>query len=95
VPNDLLLDGRKLAGILCELAVDADGQKLSKATQAEALPNNRPAAVMHRALKALGQSPIPELARAPLRDVWSWAFEHWRLAKVAGQTSVPVVQPLY
>ncbi len=24
-PNDLLLDGRKLAGILCELAVDADG----------------------------------------------------------------------
>lgn len=25
-PNDLLLDGRKLAGVLCELAVDADGQ---------------------------------------------------------------------
>ena len=25
-PNDLLLDGRKLGGILCELAVDADGQ---------------------------------------------------------------------
>jgi BirA family biotin operon repressor/biotin-[acetyl-CoA-carboxylase] ligase len=24
-PNDLLLDGRKLAGILCELAVDGDG----------------------------------------------------------------------
>ena len=24
-PNDLLLDGRKLAGVLCELAVDADG----------------------------------------------------------------------
>jgi len=25
-PNDLLLDGRKLAGVLCELAVDADGR---------------------------------------------------------------------
>ncbi len=25
-PNDLLLEGRKLAGVLCELAVDGDGQ---------------------------------------------------------------------
>ena len=75
------------------VAVGADGQKLSKATQAAALPNDRPVAVIHRALDALGQSPPSELAEAPMKEIWSWAFEHWRLAKVAGLTTVPVVQP--
>ncbi len=76
------------------VAVGGDGQKLSKATQAAALPNDRPVAVIHRALEALGQSPPPELADAPMREIWGWAFGHWRLAKVAGRTTVPAIQPV-
>ena len=74
------------------VAVDGDGRKLSKANQAAALPNDRPVPVIHRALEALGQSPPPDLAGAPLNEIWSWAFEYWRLSKVTGLTTVPVVQ---
>ena len=48
------------------VAIDATGQKLSKATRAAPLPLDRPAPVLFRALKALRQSPPTVLATAPL-----------------------------
>jgi glutamyl-Q tRNA(Asp) synthetase len=77
------------------VAVDVEGRKLSKASQAAALPVNRPVPVLHRALAVLGQSPPPELTRAPLVEIWNWALAHWNLGRVAGHAVAQVVQPLW
>ncbi|MCC7184569.1 MAG: tRNA glutamyl-Q(34) synthetase GluQRS [Rhodocyclaceae bacterium] len=70
-------------------AVNARGEKLSKQTQAAALDSAQASAALVAALKFLGQTLPPELAAAPLRDVWRWTDEHWNLAKVPAQRTLP------
>lgn len=64
------------------VAVNADGEKLSKQTLAPAIDPARPLPALMRALRFLGQQPPDALANASLRDFWAWAIANWRLDRV-------------
>jgi glutamyl-Q tRNA(Asp) synthetase len=71
------------------VAVNADGQKLSKQTFARPLDFLHPAAQLWRALDFLGQAPPPELRWSRLRELWEWALRHWSLDKVPRRMDLP------
>lgn len=62
------------------VAVNAAGEKLSKQTLAMPLDAARPVPALIAALRFLGQSPPTDLAR--VSDIWTWAYEHWKLDRV-------------
>lgn len=64
------------------VAVNAQGEKLSKQTLATPLDIARPAPALCQALEFLGQPPPAELRRAPLAEVWQWAHTHWDFARI-------------
>lgn len=64
------------------VAVNADGEKLSKQTLAVPVDAGRPGPALHAALAFLGQHPPPELAGAPPQDILAWAVANWHLARV-------------
>jgi glutamyl-Q tRNA(Asp) synthetase len=67
------------------LAVDAQGHKLSKSSDApdvEAMPAGQ---VRLAVLRFLGQSPPPDLARWPPAEALGWAAAHWQVAGFAGR----------
>jgi glutamyl-Q tRNA(Asp) synthetase len=67
------------------LAVDDRGLKLSKSAAAPAIGGRgRMAGQLVAVLEFLGQSPPPALTQAPLRAIWDWAREHWRVEGFAG-----------
>ncbi len=70
------------------IAVHADGDKLSKLTGAPGLDEKEAAANLFKALRALGQSPEPGLAGAPVTELWSWAIPRWNPAVLKGKTRV-------
>lgn len=74
------------------VAANAAGEKLSKQTLARALASDQAAAELVRALGFLGQSVPPELARAPVAEVWCWALEHWSFAAIPRQPAIIVPQ---
>lgn len=71
------------------VAVTRDGRKLSKATEAAALPLDTPGAELVRALQALGQAPPATLGGAPLAEIWAFATTHWNPAGLCGVATVP------
>ncbi len=64
------------------VAVNAQGEKLSKQTFAPPVDAARPLPALVAALDFLGQRPPAELARADVQTLWQWALENWRLANV-------------
>ncbi len=67
------------------IAVNAQGQKLSKQTYAPAIRHEHAAELLVAALDFLGQTPPRELARASLATVWEWALANWRTAAIPRQ----------
>lgn len=76
------------------VVVNALGEKLSKQTLAPPLDAARAAPLLVEALIFLGQTPPPELACAPVAEVWSWARTHWDLARVPRQRTAPSPEPV-
>lgn len=70
------------------VAVNADGQKLSKNTGAKGLPLNNIEATLVAALQALGQDPSFDLARADLPEIWHWAGAHWDITALKSQKTL-------
>lgn len=70
-------------------ACNSGGEKLSKQTLARPLDPTHAAAALVAALGFLGQEPPPELARAAPALVWRWAREHWNIARVPRQRTLP------
>ena len=85
-----LLDYATPAYAHLPVAVNAEGQKLSKQTLAPAIDASRAAAAVTSALAFLGQSPPQALHRAGIEEVWRWAHEHWRLDRVPRVRALPV-----
>lgn len=71
------------------VAVNADGQKLSKQTFATALDPANPVPSLCKALGFLGQQPPVELLQADLDSLWHWAIEHWQAEAVPRTLSLP------
>ena len=64
------------------VAVNAQGEKLSKQTLAEPIDPSEPSRVLIPVLRFLGQSPPEELERAGVPEIWRWAAGNWRLGCV-------------
>jgi glutamyl-Q tRNA(Asp) synthetase len=71
------------------LAVNAEGEKLSKQTLAAPLDAENPVPVLFAALQFLGQNPPPHLLKGTLPELWQWAHSHWSLAHVAPCLCLP------
>ncbi len=71
------------------VAVNADGQKLSKLTGATGIDINNPGPEIYKALEALGQQPPDGLGAAGLPEIWRWAIDHWQTGPLKGLTEIP------
>jgi glutamyl-Q tRNA(Asp) synthetase len=75
------------------LAVNSEGQKLSKQSGAESIEGKRPQQVLLQVLDFLGQEPPRDLVDSDLDSFWKWAIGNWRLERIPhGHRSVPSVQ---
>lgn len=70
------------------VAVNDDGSKLSKLTGADGIPLQAVEPELLAALEALGQSPPADIRGASVADIWAWAFEHWQIDVLRGQTAI-------
>lgn len=61
------------------LVCEPGGAKLSKSTRSVRAEAGTAAEQLWRLLTLLRQSPPPDLAGAPLPELWDWAIGHWRL----------------
>ncbi|HTJ97464.1 MAG TPA: hypothetical protein VL381_08330, partial [Rhodocyclaceae bacterium] len=57
-----------------------------------ALDDNNPIPALWLALNYLGQQPPVSLRDGSLAELWQWAIEHWSLARVPRQTTLPLNQ---
>jgi len=64
------------------LIVDAQGNKLSKQTLAQAIDKNNPAPTLLNILKLLNQQPPITLNKASVTEILAWAIQHWQLQKL-------------
>lgn len=67
------------------LVVEPDGAKLSKARSAAPLDPSAVSGALVSTLTLLSQRPPPELARAPIGEVWKWAMAHWHPQALVGR----------
>jgi glutamyl-Q tRNA(Asp) synthetase len=67
------------------VAVNTEGQKLSKQTLAKSITPQNSADLLFDALRFLGQSPPAEIKNATLAEVWRWAIANWQLEKIPQQ----------
>ena len=72
------------------VAVNARGEKLSKQTRAMSVDAAQPLPTLIAALSFLGQQPPRELARATVREFWTWAIKNWDFARVPRVATAPV-----
>jgi glutamyl-Q tRNA(Asp) synthetase len=70
------------------VAVNAQGEKLSKQTLAPAVDCRNPAATLLHALHFLGQNPPAELAGYKVEEILTWAIENWESKSLNNTTSI-------
>ena len=70
------------------LLVEPDGAKLSKSAHALPLDPSQVAQGLTSTLTLLSQLPPPDLGQASIKEVWNWAFTHWRPQALAGKAEV-------
>ena len=73
------------------IAVNAQGEKLSKQTLAPAISADNVITTLITVLDFLRQQPPAELAEGSIEEVLQWAVKHWQTARLKGcrQISVP------
>ncbi len=72
------------------IAVNTQGEKLSKQTLAAPVDANNPVATLLRALAFLQQAPPAELASYDLQTLWQWALANWRAENMVRIRTLPV-----
>ena len=63
---------------------EPDGQKLAKSRRAVPLDARAAPRQLWQVLEWLEQAPPPELAKAPVREIWAWAIPNWRPERLEG-----------
>jgi glutamyl-Q tRNA(Asp) synthetase len=72
------------------VAVNPQGEKLSKQTGAAALPESDVVPVLCRVLTFLNQEPPAELREASVEELWHWAIARWRPERIPGVRAIRV-----
>ena len=70
------------------VAINDQGQKLSKSHGAKGVDLDQAGANLITTLEMLGQRPPPELASASITSIWDWAKEHWDHGAVVGKSEI-------
>ena len=70
------------------VAVNADGEKLSKQTRAAPVDPARAPQIIYQALRFLGQDPPSELARWNPHQALQWASDHWLRQNLPAQREI-------
>jgi len=70
------------------VAVNAQGEKLSKQTRAAPIDVAQPLPHLLAAMRFLGQQPPAELAESNVASFWKWAAENWQSRKIPGEKSL-------
>jgi glutamyl-Q tRNA(Asp) synthetase len=78
------------------LLTESGGQKLAKSRHAVPLAPQDAPRQLWQVLEWLEQSPPPELATAPVRQIWEWAMPNWRPERLAGirERRLPPADPV-
>jgi glutamyl-Q tRNA(Asp) synthetase len=71
---------------------NAEGNKLSKQSHAQALDLTHANLHLYRCLTLLVQSPPTELTNASLHELWQWAFTHWQIKHVPAVAAIDLSQ---
>lgn len=71
------------------VALNPQGQKLSKQSYAPAVEDSRPLPTLIQVLAFLGQRPPAELSDASLDEFWQWAIAHWSLDALPRRLGLP------
>ena len=72
------------------IAVDGNGDKLSKQTYAAPVDVDHATTILFLALQFLGQQPPAELKRETLDTIWQWAKQHWNMQNIPKQKEITV-----
>jgi glutamyl-Q tRNA(Asp) synthetase len=64
---------------------EPDGRKLAKSRHALAIAASAASPQIWQVLEWLEQAPPPELATAPVRELWEWAIPNWVPGRFAGR----------
>lgn len=75
------------------LAVDAAGNKISKAEGATKIKVKNREKLLISALKFLGQQPPVDLIDSHLNDIWVWAINHWQIHLVPPRRNIQAKHP--
>ena len=73
------------------LAVDSDGNKISKSEGATKVDIKNREKLMCDVLDFLGQNAPADLSASNINDIWSWAEEHWDVTHVPSKTHIQPV----
>ena len=72
------------------VAVNRDGNKLSKQTFATPVDPEQAELTLVQALEFLGQAPGKDLAGCSVDDILAWACKHWSSDRIPKVKSIPV-----
>jgi glutamyl-Q tRNA(Asp) synthetase len=76
------------------VAINPAGEKLSKQTFAKPLDPAQAGQQLRQALIFLGQNVPEDSDNESTRDLWTWAKQHWSLAKVPPTANIQIAEPL-
>ncbi|MDG1819042.1 MAG: tRNA glutamyl-Q(34) synthetase GluQRS [Porticoccaceae bacterium] len=71
------------------MAINAEGQKLSKQNHAAALEVGKESQNLWLALQWLGQQPPDQLKNEPINRILDWAIDNWSISRISKQLSIP------
>ncbi len=71
------------------VAINNDGQKLSKLTGSVAISVENVEAELFLALRCLNQQPPDDLADCPIETIWRWVADNWDASSLRGETTIP------
>lgn len=74
------------------LITQPDGNKLGKSYRSPPLSEDQATVLLLRALRALGQTPPPELDDATPAEVLKWGVEHWEATRIPRTLTLPEAQ---
>ncbi len=72
------------------VAINAQGEKLSKQTLAKSIMPQAAPMLVFEALLFLGQNPPTALKNVSLSETWAWAIAHWHLESIYKQKTMQV-----
>lgn len=72
------------------IAINEQGEKLSKQTHAAAVDTDQPGPTLAQALAFLGHKPDADVIYANPEELIEWALANWNLANIPASTAIPV-----